>query len=56
MRKEEVDMRLEEELLDRIRLLEENNHEIKRICRRDYIVAGVIITVCFLLVVLGAFI
>ena len=56
MRKEEADERLEEELLDRIRLLEENSNEIKRMSRTDYTVVGVIIAVCFLFVVVGAFV
>ncbi|MBQ8627039.1 MAG: hypothetical protein IJ419_12835 [Agathobacter sp.] len=56
MSKKEAEERLQEELVDRIRALEENSNEIKRMSGRDYMIVGVIIAVCLFFVVVGAFI
>lgn len=46
----------EQELIARIEQIEENSRDIKSMAKRDYIVAGVITTICLLLVIAGAFI
>ena len=45
----------EQELIARIDQIEENSRDIKIMSKRDYIVAGAIITVCLLIVIAGAF-
>ena len=45
----------EQELSARTAQIEENSRDIKIMTKRDYIVAGIIITVCLLVVIVGAF-
>ena len=45
----------EQELIARIAQIEENSRDIKIMTKKDYIVAGIIITVCLLFVIAGAF-
>ena len=46
----------EQELIARIDQIEENSRDIQCMTKRDYVVAGVITTICLLLVIAGAFI
>ena len=45
----------EQELIARIDQIEENSRDIKIMSKKDYIVAGIIIAVCVLIVIGGAF-
>lgn len=53
---EEKNTDFEKELLNRIEQIEEDSRKIKRMSRRDYIVVGIIVMVCLVVVVAGAFI
>ena len=54
--KELLEKQWEEELVRRIENLEESNREIRRMTRKDYIIAGIIVVICLCAVVAGAFI
>lgn len=45
----------EKELLNRIEQIEEDSRKIKRMSKRDYVVAAIIVVVCLVAVVAGAF-
>lgn len=44
---------LEKDLLERIELIETDRYPVKRMTKRDYILAGVFTIVCLLLVIGG---
>lgn len=54
--KELAEEQWETELVERINQIDQNNSSIKRMTKRDYIIAGVIVIICVCVVVAGAFI
>lgn len=54
--KEVAEKQWETELVERINQIDQNNSGIKRMTKKDYIIAGVIVIICFCVVVAGAFI
>lgn len=54
--KELAEEQWETELVERINQIDQNNSNIKRMTKRDYIIAGVIVIICVCVVVAGAFI
>lgn len=54
--KELAEEQWETELVERINQIDQNNSNIKRMTKKDYIIAGVIVIICFCVAVAGAFI